>query len=121
MSIHREDLISLNCAATIAATAFGTAVPIDMRRYIYKIHTLNLFNGVNILTVSWGPAGGVTANFETIAHVLQYDQYVDPEDGVQENALPLYVINGTTELVNFLWLTTSAGNCTVTVWYEDGY
>ena len=119
MSISREDLILLNSDAVIAADSFGTAVPINMRRYIYKIHTLNLFNGVNILTVSWGPAGGVTADFETIAHTLINDQYVDP-DSLVDNAAPLYIINGTTALVNFLYLTTSAGNMTVTVWYEDG-
>ena len=120
--IRREDLTSLNCAATIVATAFGTLVPTNQRRYIYKIHTLNLFAGVNILTVSWGPVAGVTADFETIGHTLVNDQYVDPEDGIQDNALPLYVINGgaATPAVNYLWLTTSAGNCTVTVWYEDG-
>lgn len=118
--INKASLILLNSDATVAATAFGTAVPINQRRFIYKIHTLNLFNGVNILTVSWGPVAGVTADFEDIGHVLIYDQYVDPEDGIHDNALPLYVINGTTELVNFLWLTTSAGNMTVSIWYEDG-
>ena len=118
MTINRADLILLPCAATNVATAFGTAVPINQRRYIYKIHTQNLVAGVNTLTVSWGPVAGITANFQTIGHTLLNDQYVDP-DVLLDNALPLYIINGTAALVNFLWLTTAVGNCTVTVWYED--
>lgn len=122
MTIRREDLILVNFDATNAATAFGTAVPTNMRRYYYKIHTLNLVAGVNVLTVSWGPVAGVTADFETIGHVLLNDQYVDPEDGIKEDSLPIYIINGgaATPAVNFLWLTTSVGNCTVSLWYEDG-
>lgn len=118
--IRREDLILVNANAALVAAAIGTAVPANMRRYYYKIHTLNLFAGINIVTVSWGPVAGITANFETIGHTLVNDQYVDPEDGIKEDSLPLYIIDGGTTAVNFLWLTASAGNCTVSLWYEDG-
>lgn len=121
MSIHREDLILVNGTAVLAAAAtLGTIVPVDKRRYYYQIHTVNMFNGVNILTISWGTVLAITAAFETIAHVLQYDQYTYPIDGIKEDSLPLYVIDGEAAAVNYLWIAASAGDIEVSLWYEDG-
>ena len=102
-------------AATNVAALMGTAASADLRRYIYKIHTNNLFNGVNELTISRGTALAAVTEIDTISHVLIRDQWLDPVE-LKVDSAPLYIL----EAGEYLWLTASAaGNIDTTIWYED--
>jgi len=100
---------------TVGGIAFGTAVPANMRRYIYKIKTANQFAGANQLQFGHitAPAAGVTLDY--IDHVLIHDMWNDPDD-VQEDSAPIYILPaGSTP-----WgIASAAGDIYVYILYED--
>lgn len=117
MPLKREELqhISATAAAGAAALMAGSTVaPANMRRYIYRIKTVNEFAGANTLTLNRGSATVVGALIDEIAHATQYEMWTDPDD-LKEDSAPLYIL----EAAEGLWLSTDAGNCQVTIWYLD--
>jgi len=100
---------------TVGGITFGTAVPANMRRYIYKIKTANQFAGANQLQFGHitAPAAGVVLDY--IEHALQYDMWNDPDD-VQEDSAPIYILPAGSQL----WgIASAAGDIMVYVEYED--
>jgi len=100
---------------TVGGIAFGTVVPANMRRYIYKIKTVNQFNGANQLQFGHqtAPAAGVIVDY--IDHVLIHDMWNDPDE-LKEDSLPIYIIPAGSQL----WgLASAAGDIYVYIEYED--
>jgi len=100
---------------TVGGIAFGSAVPANMRRYIYKIKTANQFAGANQLQFGHqtAPAAGVILDY--IEHALRYDMWNDPDE-LKEDALPIYILPAGTRP----WgLASAAGDIYVYILYED--
>lgn len=112
--VKREELQHKTHAATAVAALAGTVVPANMRRYIYKIKTVNQFAGANRLQISYGTLLVVTAAIDYVDHATQYETWVDPDE-LKDDSAPLYILEAGT----YLWLGTNNGNCQVTVWYID--
>lgn len=99
----------------VGGVAFGSAVPANMRRYIYKIKTANQFAGPNQLQFGHqtAPAAGVILDY--IEHAVQYDMWNDPDE-LREDALPIYILPAGSRP----WgLASAAGNIRVYIEYED--
>jgi len=99
----------------VGGVAFGSVVPANMRRYIYKIKTVNLFAGLNLLTFGHqtAPAAGVPLDY--IGHATQYEMWNDPDE-IREDALPIYILPAGSQA----WgLASAAGNIYVYIEYED--
>jgi len=100
---------------TVGGIAFGTVVPANMRRYIYKIKTANQFAGANQLQFGHitAPAAGVILDY--IEHAVQYDMWNDPDE-LKEDALPIYILPAGSRP----WgLASAAGNIFTLIVYED--
>lgn len=102
--------------ATAAGAAIGTVVRPNMRRYIYRIKTVNQVVGLNQLQLIRTPDAGVTITdiIDYIGHTTQYEMWCDPDE-LKEDALPIYIIPAG----NGLWGIGSTGNCYVYILYED--
>lgn len=117
MPFKREELRHITATAAAGAAALmteSTVASANMRRYIYRIKTVNEFDGANMLSLNRGSATVVGALIDKIAHALQYDMWPDPDE-LKEDSAPLYIL----EAAEGLWLSTSAGDCQVTIWYVD--
>ena len=100
---------------TNAGVAFGSHVPANMRRYIYKIKTANQFAGPNQL--QFGHQTAVPANIilDHIEHAVQYDMWNDPDE-LKEDSMPIYIVPAGSQLYG---IASAAGNIMVYVLYED--
>jgi len=113
--INKRGLQTQQATATTGDAVFGTEVPSNMRRYIYKIKTSNQFAGANQLEIGYSDDDGAThTTLDYIDHATQYEMWCDP-DNPTENSLPLYIIPAD----NKLFLTTDNGNVEVYIEYED--
>jgi len=99
---------------TVGGISFGSVVPANMRRYIYKIKTANQFAGANQLQFGHSIAG-VGTILDYIEHAVQYDMWNDPDE-LREDALPIYILPAGTQP----WgLASAAGNIMVYILYAD--
>ncbi len=113
--VDKRALNSVLGTVTNAGVAFGSHVPANMRRYIYKIKTANQFAVANQL--QFGHQIAVPANviLDYIEHAVQYDMWNDPDE-LREDALPIYIIPAGSQP----WgIASAAGNIMVYLLYED--
>ena len=124
--LNRDEL-KIAFAATVGADqTVGSAIPVNMRRFIYRVRFDNLAAGLNTLVVGKRENGAVgTTVIDTLTANVTGD-YTDPEE-LHEDSAPLYVIDGgpsggatattppSTSLVRF----ASPGTGNVTYWYVD--
>ena len=101
----------------ILGNAFGNHVPANMRRYIYKIKTVNQFNGANRLEFGYeddaDPA--VQHILDYIDHALIHDMWNDPDE-ITEHSLPIYILPAGSQP----WgRASAAGDIDVYILYED--
>lgn len=116
--IDKKGLQIQPATATTGDAVFGTAVPANMRRYIYKIKTANQYGGANQLEIGYSDDDGAThTTLDYIEHSNQYDMWNDP-DTLTEDALPIYIIPYHAD-GNKLFLTTDNGDVEVYIEYED--
>ena len=88
--MDKRGLNSVVGTITDAGVAFGTVVPANMRRYIYKIKTANQFAGPNQLQFGYKPTGAAVI-LDYIEHANQYDMWNDPDE-VKEDSAPIYIL-----------------------------
>ena len=119
--MKKDALHTTSYLVTNVDTAFGSQIPINMLRYIYRVKWINLFDGANLLTLGKreNGAGPPTVVVDVFQAALQYDQDTDLED-LDENSAPLYVIGGTGATgASFLWAVATQNNMILVIWYED--
>jgi len=113
--VRKQGLQSVLGTVTAAGVAFGTVVPTNMRRYIYKIKTVNQVAGANQLDFGYTSDGGAThTTLDYIGHATQYEMWNDPDEP-KEDALPIYIVPAG----NQFYGAGSAGNVYVYLLYED--
>ena len=111
----KRALNSVLGVVTNAGVAFGSHVPADMRRYIYKIKTANQFAGANQLQFGHQTAVPAIVILDWIEHALQYDMWNDPDE-VHDDSLPIYIIPAGSQPYG---IASAAGNIMVYLLYED--
>jgi len=97
--------------------AFGSHVPANMRRYVYKIKTANQFAGPNQLEFGHEDAATPVVQhvLDYIDHALEHDMWNDPDE-LREDALPIYIIPAGSQP----WgRASAAGDIYVYILYED--
>jgi len=113
--VDKRGLNSVLGTITNAGVAFGSHVPANMRRYIYKIKTANQFAGPNQLSFGHQDATPANIILDYIEHATQYEMWSDPDE-IKEDALPIYIVPAGSQLYG---ITSAAGNIYVYVLYED--
>lgn len=112
--MDKRALNSVVGTITAAGVAFGSHVPTNMRRYIYKIKTANQFAGANQLQFGHQTAAPANVVLDYIEHASQYDMWNDP-DSLHEDSAPIYIIPAGSQP----WGITNNGTCYVYIEYED--
>lgn len=128
--MNADEIRTLNQVITIAAEqSVGLTVPINHRRFIYRVRITNQFAGDNVLSLGARenivlPAG-VTRVLDTYDLTVPGDEIRDPDE-LHEDALPLFIVDGpllqvapAAQTSSFLRAFTSAGNAALTIWYCD--
>lgn len=117
--VDKRALQTQQATATTGDNVFGTAVPANMRRYIYKIKTNNRYAGANQLEIGYShDSGSNHTTLDYIDHATQYEMWNDPDE-LKEDALPIYIIPYHAD-GNKLFLTTDNGDSVeVFIEYED--
>jgi len=92
--LNRDDLKTHVQTITNVDADVGSAIPENMRRFIYKIKATNLHNAANLLTLGKREDGAVgTTDIDYVQFANEYDIWNDPDE-LKEDAAPLYVIEG---------------------------
>jgi len=109
---------SLRTAVVVANNAayqsLGTAIPANMRRYVYRIKTVNQIAGLNELTLARGPAAAEVP-IDYIAAVTQNEVYIDPDE-LKEDSAPIYIFEAADTNIRVI---TDNGNMRVFIIYAD--
>lgn len=113
--VEKRALNSVVGTITNAGVPFGSAVPTNMRRYIYKIKTANQFAGPNQLRFGHQTAPAAAVILDYIEHATQYEMWNDPDE-LKEDALPLYILPAGSRLYG---IASAAGNIYCYILYED--
>ena len=118
--MNRDELRTVVAAITTVDANVGSAIPQNMRRFIYRIKVVNEFNGNNLLTLGKRENGaGATTAVDYIQSAVLYDTYVDPGE-LKEDAAPLYTVEGKGSTGDsYIRAVTDQGNAYLTVWYID--
>lgn len=99
----------------IGGTSFGTTVPTNMRRYIYKIKTVNRFAGLNLLSFGHKTGAAAAVILDHIGHATEYEMWNDPDE-VKEDSAPIYILPAGSKAYG---ICSAAGNIYVYILYED--
>lgn len=113
--MDKRGLQSVLGTITNAGVAFGTHVPTNMRRYIYKIKTANQFAGANQLQFGHQTALPANVILDYIEHAVQYEMWNDPDE-LTEDSMPIYIVPAGSQLYG---IASAAGDIMVYVLYED--
>lgn len=101
--------------ANIAAyQSLGTAIPANMRRYVYRIKTVNLLAGLNELTLARGPAASEVA-IDYLPAATENEVYIDPDE-LKEDSAPIYIFEAADTNIRVI---TNNGNMRVFIVYAD--
>jgi hypothetical protein len=118
--INPDELRTQEGAVTTADANFGSAIPQNMKRCIYRVKVQNEYDGANLLTLGKRENGaGATTTVDVFQSALQYDIFTDPEQ-LQENSEPLYEVGGKGDTGDsYVRAVTDNGNAYLTIWYVD--
>lgn len=117
--LNRDELRTVVATVTTSTTNVGTAVPENMRRFIYKIKVNNQYNGANKLTLRKIEDGGSAENLDYFQMSVQYETQSDPDE-LKEDSAPLYIVEGTGSTgSSYVNTITDNGNAYLTIWYVD--
>lgn len=114
--VDKRALNSVLCAVTTISTVFGSVVPTNMRRYIYKIKTVNQQAGDNEIDFGHAVAALLPAHttLDYIDHATEHEMWNDPDE-LKENAVPIYIIPA----ANQIYAQSNNGDAWLYILYED--
>ena len=118
--LNRDDLKTELATVGIADADVGSAIPQNMRRFIYAIKATNIFNGANLLTLGKRENGvGVTEIIDYVQAATQYETWKDPDELLEDSA-PLYIVEGAgTTGASYLRAEAGGASFYLTIWYID--
>ena len=118
--LNRDDLKTAVAIVGAADADVGSAIPQNMRRFVYAIKATNIFNGANLLTIGKRENGAVgTTIIDYVQAAIQYDMWKDPDE-LKEDSAPLYIVEGAgTGGASYLRAEAGGASFYLTIWYID--
>lgn len=107
----RTAIITANNAAY---QSLGTAIPANMRRYVYRIKTVNQLAGLNELILARGPAAAEVP-IDYLPAATENEVYIDP-DQLKEDSSPIYIFEAVDANIRVM---TDNGNMRVFIIFAD--
>jgi len=117
--LNRDDLKTEVATVGIAEADVGSAIPTNMRRFIYAIKAINIAAVANLLTLRKVEDGGAAETIDYVQAAVQYDMWKDPDE-LKEDSAPLYVIEGAGAVgASHLRAVAGVASFYLTIWYID--
>jgi len=119
--LNRDDLKTTVATVTTADANVGSAIPQNMRRFIYAIKAINLHTAANLLTLGKRENGEAvtTTTIDDIQFSTQYETQKDPDE-LKEDSAPLYIVEGKGATGDsYLRAVVGSGTAYLTIWYID--
>ena len=125
--INRDELKTVAVAVTAADVQIGTNVPVNMRRFIYRLEFINTINAPNLFTLGKRENGaGATTNVGYVQAAVQFQMEADPAE-LHEDSAPLFIVEGpaSSDVIIPVGASSVRGFCSgagtgfVTLWYID--
>lgn len=101
-------------ANNAAYQSLGSAIPANMRRYVYRIKAVNQHGAANMLNLARGPALAEVV-IDHIQAATQYETYIDPDE-FKEDAAPIYIFEAVDANIRVL---TDNGDMDVFIIFAD--
>lgn len=111
--VDKRGLQSKRYSVTDEVAVIGTAVPSNMRRYIYRVKVQDDSGAVNTVELQKKLREEDAVVVDQFRLVTPYETYVDPDE-LKEDALPLYIIEG-----GYSMRAVGTGNASLLLEYED--
>ncbi|MBA7669594.1 hypothetical protein ES703_77725 [subsurface metagenome] len=117
--LNRDDLKTEVATIGIAEADVGSAVPANMRRFIYAIKAINILNAANLLTLRKVENAAAVETIDYVQAAAQYDMWKDPDELLEDSA-PLYIIEGAGAAgASHLRAIAGGASFYLTIWYID--
>jgi hypothetical protein len=123
--INRDELKTVTGAVAAVAAAFGTNVPANQRRFIYKVKFINP-GAAQTLSLGKFENGVVLVPMDVISSPVGAGETIIEPEELRLDSAPLYVITGppapngvAPATTSQLRVVTSVGAGTLTVTYID--
>lgn len=118
--LNRADIKTAVATIGAADVNVGSAIPANMRRFIYAIKAINIAAVANLLTLGKRENGaGATTIIDYVQAAIQYDMWKDPDE-LKEDSAPLYVIEGAgTTGASYMRAEAGVASFYLTIWYID--
>jgi len=118
--LNRDDLKTEVATIGAADVDVCSAIPANMRRFIYAIKAINIAAVANLLTLGKRENGaGATTIIDYVQAATQYETWKDPDE-LKENSAPLYTIEGAGAAgASYLRAEAGVASFYLTIWYID--
>jgi hypothetical protein len=116
--VDKRGLQSERYAVTAVEATIGSVIPVNMRRYIYRVKVQDDSVAANLVELKSMLAGAAAVVVDQFQLITPSETYVDPDE-LKEDALPLYIIPGSTAAAARTMRAVGTGNASLLLEYED--
>jgi len=117
--IDKRGLQSVRFDVTAVEADIGSAIPVNMRRYIYRVKVQDDSGAPNLVELKRLLTGAAAVVVDQFRLAVADETYVDPEE-LKEDALPIYIVTGSTSAAVVQNLrAVGTGNASLLLEYED--
>jgi len=116
--VDKRGLQSERYPVTAVVAIIGSAIPVNMRRYIYRVKVQDDSGAPNLVELQSLLVGGVPVVVDQYRLAVADETYVDPDE-LKEDALPIYIIPGSTTVAARNLRAVGTGNASILLEYED--
>ena len=117
--VDKRGLQSVRFPVTGVEADIGSAVPVNMRRYIYRVKVQDDSGAPNLVELKSLLTGAAAVVVDQYRLAVADETYVDP-DALKEDALPIYIVEGSTSAAVVRHLrVVGTGNASILLEYED--
>jgi len=117
--VDKRGLQSKRYEVTAGEADIGNDVPVNMRRYIYRVKVQDDSGAANLVELKSQLGDEDAVVVDQFRLVTPHETYVDPDE-LREDALPLYIIEGSTSAtVGMSLRAVGDGDASLLLEYED--
>jgi len=117
--VDKRGLQSFRFAVTAVEADIGSAIPVNMRRYIYRVKVQDDSGAPNLVELKSQLTGAAAVVVDQFRLAVADETYVDPDE-LKEDSLPIYIITGSTSALVVQHLrAVGTGNASLLIEYED--
>ena len=97
----------------------GTAIPLNMRRYIYSIKLINANTTTNKITIADRLGVAAETEKDIFYLVTSYETLIHPDE-LKEDSSPIYIFEASSSTADrYIRVKATTLGAIITIWYTD--